>query len=354
MILRQHNINNEEEYLNSIQVRNNELLHHLVHNNFVLPEQTPVEIHPYISEFNLGQYDKYIIGTFPPISYLRDNQLLLDNGMHHLMQPNGKMFDAPKIPFYHGNRNSMWDILLENDEAEDIFNHPDRIESKQGLKNFLNNNSINYSDIIYSTRREKYTSEDSALGNIVINEDLFKHILSNIKVDRLLFNTSNVFGISGLSIHRNMNVNPMGSINVKSGGAFDFFFRGLQDRGVKVEFCLLNDINQVIFDWYEVNATNAVTLNLMFKTKIIIKTRISIPANNPLLQNTIAIQKEYFIITPFSPAAVNRGKLKKNHIINNWLHNNVGQTPTRLLKNIYKAFVNFDVNDQKFLLSLNH
>ena len=75
MILRKLNIPDENAYLNNIQEANNDLINHLLAYNFVLPAETPVEIHPYIDTFELRDYDKYIIGTFPPISYLNDNQI---------------------------------------------------------------------------------------------------------------------------------------------------------------------------------------------------------------------------------------------------------------------------------------
>ena len=354
MILRKLNIPDENAYLNNIQEANNDLINHLLAYNFVLPAETPVEIHPYIDTFELRDYDKYIIGTFPPISYLNDNQILIDNGIHQLSLPNGRLIPAPLIPFYHGNRNSMWDILLDNIQAEQIFNNPDRLDARQNLIDFLHNNSMNYSDIIYSTRRKKYSSEDKVLQNIVIYATLFKQILNNNSAKRLLFNTSSIFGVSGLSVHVNNNVNPRGRININGVGSFDLFLRGLQDLGAKVELALLTEVNQAIFDWIEVNAVNAVILKKLFKTKIIIKTRISISANNTIIENTKLIQKEYFVITPFSPAAINRGSLKANPIVNNYPVHNPGETSAALLKLIYKAFVRFNYVDQEYLINLNH
>ena len=160
--------------------------------------------------------------------------------------------------------------------------------------------------------------------------------------------------MSGLSVHVNNNVNPRGRININGVGSFDLFLRGLQDLGAKVELALLTEVNQAIFDWIEVNAVNAVILKKLFKTKIIIKTRISISANNTIIENTKLIQKEYFVITPFSPAAINRGSLKANPIVNNYLVHNPGETSAALLKLIYKAFVRFNYVDQEYLINLNH
>lgn len=38
----------------------------LIADGGVLPQHPPFEIHPYLNEFPLQNYEKYIIGTFPP------------------------------------------------------------------------------------------------------------------------------------------------------------------------------------------------------------------------------------------------------------------------------------------------
>ena len=77
-----------------------------------LPPNPPFEIHPYLNAFILGQYKKYIIGTFPPISYLVDDPLIVAAGIPNLVQPGLQAINPPRIPFYHGNEADMWDCLL--------------------------------------------------------------------------------------------------------------------------------------------------------------------------------------------------------------------------------------------------
>lgn len=356
MILRKTNPNlNENEYLNNIHISNNNFINDLIENNFVLPNDTPIEIHPYLAAYLMEMFNKYIIGNFPPISYLCDNPNLLINGMETLYKPNGAAILPPKIPFFHGNRNSMWALLLEHNLHEIVFNNPDRLEAKQSLIDYLTINQVNYSDIIYSTKRTKYSHEDNVLKNIVINSDLYKHILQNDHTDRLLFNTSSVFRKSGLSVYKNKSANSIpGNINVNNGGSFDLFFNGLQKLGAKIELGQVNNINQAAFQWFEINRNNAQILNNIFKSKIIIKCRIRIEANNHIIQNNALIHREYFVVTPFSPAAVDRGTLKKNPILMNWLDQNENLTPKDLLTKIYQAFVRFNEGDKAFLMNLNH
>ena len=356
MILRKINPNMHEiEYLNHIQVLNANFINDLIANNFVLPNETPVELHPYLNEFRLQNYGKYIIGTFPPISYLCYNPNLLVNGMESLYKPNGAEILPPKISFFHGNRNSMWALLLEHNLHEIVFNNPDRLAAKQSLIDYLTTNQVNYSDIIYSTKRTKYSHEDKYLKNIVLNNDLYKHILQNDHTDRLLFNTSSVFRKSGLSVYKNKRVNSIpGNINVNNGGSFDLFFKGLQDLDAKIELGQVNDINQASFQWIEINRNNSKILKNIFKSQIIIKCRIRIEANNHIIQNNELIQREYFVVTPFSPAAVDRGTLKQNPILIFWLDQNENLAPKDLLTNIYQAFVQFNEDDKTFLINLNH
>lgn len=344
MILRKINPNVEAGYIENIPQMNEVFLNNLNQNNGVLPLETPVEIHPYLNEFELQDYDKYIIGTFPPISYVRD-VLNIPNNI-------GNIPNRPIIPFYHGNVCEMWKLMGINN-LENIL-ELERIQAKNELINFLNISYINYCDIIYCTKRKNYTFYDKDLKNIVVNKELIKHIINNKNVNRLLFNTGSPFGSNGIKIHNN-NVNDgvIGRINVKSApNSFDLFFRACQDMGFKVEFKIDDFAGNIILDWTEVNIQNTNTLNHHLKTKIIFKAKITIPINNELLQNGNEIIKEFIIVTPFSPAA--QGKTNNNPIVNNWRIANNMQNKQVLLRLIYSAFVNFNEENKQFLYSLNH
>ena len=344
MILRKINANMDEEiYIENIRLMNQVFLDDLNENNGVLPPETPVEIHPYINEFQLQDYDKYIIGTFPPISYVRD-KLNIHNNI-------GNIPNRPRIPFYHGNVCDMWRLMGINN-LENIL-ELERIQAKNELINFLNIGNINYCDIIYSTKRNEYSSKDKHLKNIVVNEELIKHIFNNKNVNRLLFNTGSPLGITGLKIHVNNVQNGFISrINVTNApNSFDLFIRACQDLGFKVEFKIDDFAGNIILDWTEVNIQNANTLNHHLKTKIIFKAKITIPVNDELLQNGNEIIKEFIIVTPFSPAA--RESVDHNPIVNNWRAANNMENRQVLLELIYSAFVNFNEENIQFLYNLN-
>lgn len=101
MIFRKNNlVANEAGYLANIIDANNIFRNDLELNNYILPNEKPIEVHPYLDTFPLRPTEKYIIGTFPPISYLRDS-LNIPNGV-------GDINSRPKIPFFHGQKCDQW------------------------------------------------------------------------------------------------------------------------------------------------------------------------------------------------------------------------------------------------------
>ena len=165
-----------------------------------LPNQTPFEIHPYKNLINLENFDKYIIGTFPPVSYLYDTV----TDIISLSQPNnGRQIPRPGFSFYHGNRSALWRYLLTHNEFDQL--PPAQEEIPTYLINLLTNMGVNYGDIIDATQRElndnRYTASDNKLYNIVINENLISHIFQNKRAKYLLFNTASIYGIQGLKLN---------------------------------------------------------------------------------------------------------------------------------------------------------
>jgi hypothetical protein len=340
----------EEHYLYALEVNNSNFIDELIEDDFHLPQETPVEIHPYLHQIELKDYEKYIIGTFPPISYLNDNEILVNNGLEVLLNLNGEHITKPAIPFFHGNspQASMWNLLVDN-----AFENPDRNDAKHSLINYLNDNQLNYSDIIYSTKRTKYGHEDSCLKNIEIHRELLKHIISNNNLDRILFNTSSAFSVRGLSIHANNGVNAfVGRINVNShANSFDLFMRGLQDLGCSIQFYIENNNGEVLLNWTEANLGNAMIIRNILKTKIIFRARITVPPKHTLFKNKKVLHKSFYVLTPFSPAA--RGRVEQNPIISNWREQNDNVERDVLLRRIYQAFVRFNDADVNFLNELN-
>src|SRR5690554_527718 len=165
MILRPHPHGlDEQEYLANLPQNNDHIAQVILDNGGHLPAIPPIEIHPYsYNEHNLG-YDKMIIGTFPPISYLLDNNNLAQQ--LHLINLNNRVITRPLVPFYHGNRGGMWDVLLIGNDFEEIINLP-RENRRAELIDELIFRFIRYDDIIYSTKRRitnnGYNAEDKNL-----------------------------------------------------------------------------------------------------------------------------------------------------------------------------------------------
>ena len=115
--------------------------------NGVLPNDPPFEKHPYLDlpEYQLQNFDKYIIGTFPPISHLLDNVEIIQAGINQLTLPTGNLISRPTIPFFHGNDAFyLWKLLLFDNELLELQAIEDRNEKKNYLINKLKSLKINF------------------------------------------------------------------------------------------------------------------------------------------------------------------------------------------------------------------
>lgn len=341
MILRQNLQNGEtvEQIMAELPENNNHIANYILVNNGQLPKHPKFEKHPYeYEEYNLG-YDKMIIGTFPPISYIYDHPLLEENNIGQN--------EKPKIPFFHGNLGSMWNSLLIGDLYQEILDLP-RNERRLELINELIFRFIRYDDIIKYTRRnisnDKYTAEDKNLFNIIPKESIINDVLQKDGLIGILFNTSTTFS-KNIDINVDNKVKIESSNNIKS---FDLFIRTIQEIGYKIEFKLDNSNNDIILDWTEVNFQNRNLIKNNFSYKIIFKVRIL---------NEIEIIREFYVITPFSPSA--RGRVDFNPILKKWLKVNYEKKRNDLLKDIYYSFSLLSDEEEylehkEFLYSLNY
>lgn len=331
----------------------------LIANEGMLPPNPPFEIHPYLHEFPLQNYEKYIIGTFPPISYLRDYPNPLAPALAALIYPAVGVIPAPWIPFYHGNRGNMWEYILDDAEYATLeaivpngVNPPiNRVDAKNYLKNFLSANEINYSDIILSAQREAYNANDKGLYNICVNKELICHVLGNDNVKAVMFNTGSTFRQIGLKLNqldRNPQDGAPGTVYVSDDNisSFDLFVRGCQEMNLKVEIRINAGIAPN-FGWTEISSGNAVFLNDNLSSKLVFEMKISETKSGNSECSEFSDEKILTVLTPVSPAAVRRGKTKRNLVIQRWaLHNGIPanlithHTVISFLKYVYVQFRN--------------
>ncbi|HEY5327146.1 MAG TPA: hypothetical protein VIJ27_09100 [Mucilaginibacter sp.] len=314
-----------------------------------LPVNPPFEIHPYLNTYIMGEYKKYIIGTFPPISYLIDHPLVVAAVIAALIQPGpGADINPPAIPFYHGNAGDMWKYLLTPAENNILNLTVGRNNKKNYLINFLHVNEINYCDIIKNTQRYlnnagNYDFTDKCLNNICINQELIYNVLINFKSEYLLFNTGSTVSTppGGLKIHINANpANPAGSVNVKSNTkSFDLFVRGCQDLGLKVELQIQNGPTP-FFRWTEINFVNRVFLQANMHNKVAFEMRIS--RTEKTVDHNLKDftgDRIFTVITGPSPSrAAMRGIQKNINFMNWWALHPPPNDASAFITYIYQTF----------------
>lgn len=187
----------------------------------MLPCCPPPEKHPYADLYPVNyNYSKYIIGTFPPISYFSD----IIKGVRFR---NGKQVPKPQLPFYHGNRQKLWRYLLSEVEFANLSAKSGE-NRRDYLISFLKKNQINYSDIISYCQRLEYNSDDSNLYNIILNHELLD-IFNNNKSSNILlvFNTGSLFTNAGIKFFYDGRINP-------KTYAFDMFLYLIKEAGYEV------------------------------------------------------------------------------------------------------------------------
>lgn len=226
-----------------------------------LPALTFPEEHPYKNTYPINNnYDTYIIGTFPPISYLLDNAALA--GIPNLIPLAGNKILQPDIPFYHGNECTFWKLLNPALIPNPIGNRNNVVTGtvtipNSGIVGYLNLNRVNYFDVIDECQRKKYDSSDKNLINIIPNNSGINSVLNNNSSDVwLIFNTSSSFNSKGLVFYKKTGLfNP-------SSQSFDIFLFILIQLGITVEFSLDKTL------WFQIGTLKGnswIATNLIFK-----------------------------------------------------------------------------------------
>jgi hypothetical protein len=315
------------------------LENHLRLHGGIMTNSPPFESHPYSNEFPLRGYEKYIIGTFPPSSYLCDR-----TGLNALFHPDGSYYcSSPEIPFYHGNMGAMWNYLLTPGELIALINTP-RNQKVDYLVNLLNALQINYGDIISTTQRQiangKYKADDECLVNIICNEGLIYHMIFNTSAKYLLFNTGSPFRKEGLKIHTNANDNgEPGNVMIANCGAFELLVRTLQILNYSVAI-RMNLGPTPHFDWTIINEVNRIFIQNQLHNKVIFELKIIADAHS----------KELTVVTGPSPSPQARRGLPRNSNYLAWLTLNPGSDVEDFITTVYTYFRN---NDWAGLYNLN-
>ena len=178
----------------------------------------PQESHPYTAHRKDMVKDPklFIIGTFPPASYLL-TQLNVDS----IAMGAETVKSRPLIDFYHGNDGMLWRCL----------SIPDATPKK--CLDLLREHGAVYADIIASCTRERITdTADARLQDILLNQPLMNEVLDRADKPHLWFTSSGVFNSTGLQVHVNHTSSGMpGNVVIKLRDPYSLFLRGLQDDG---------------------------------------------------------------------------------------------------------------------------
>lgn len=315
--IKDFDINNEEH----LKLLNEKSITEIKLNKGKLPKIPPFEKHPYLTPLiPNNNISGLMIGTFPPISYLCDLLQL------PVLTYNDNKDYPPLIPYFHGNKNSLWKyspIGFENIKRYYRNDIPNLIE-----KNLLDKGII-YTDIIKFCQREtkenNYCADDKSLTNIVINESIYEFLFDNVLINRIYF-TNSVFTGDSINIF-----NKEGNYNIKNRDAFILFLKGANNLKYKIEIRnqegVFVTINEGIRDKRKIRI-----INDFFKNKVIVELRFT--------KNQIS--KEIQICSSCSPAS--HGKVKYNKCVLKYKKNHL-----MLLNEVLNSFFENNMNKLKEL-----
>lgn len=299
----------------------------IVNNGGALPAIPPFEKHPYIVPLDVNTTATgLMIGTFPPITYLCSQYNLAN------LTYNNQVFTAPDIDYFHGNYSSLWKYAPIN---FNLIKLSPRAQQPQLIINELSRARILYTDIIEYTQRtlntkHLYDASDKNLNSIIPNIQIF-NFLKKSSVDKLYFTNASFFHSS------NNFFNGKGLIRLSENDSFGLFVKTAIDLNIKVEYSLWGKEN-----WIELNEQpkplnirNVIHIDL--KAKVVLRLRLSFGED----------KKEYSICSAVSPAAVNRGRVRKNpcvQLFSNIFNLPIGNAPSGLLSTTLSCFFNNNLN----------
>lgn len=283
-------------------------------------ETLPQELHPYL-HYRAQMVERprlYIIGTFPPASYLV-NQLGVP------VTVNGAMVaEGPAMNFFHGNVNALWNVMP---------GFPDDPPTVQACLDFLEQHNAVYSDIIFSCGRTGIdATADIAIRNILVNNPLLVEVSGRDNKPCLWFTSSGVFNQGGINVHVNNGAHANhvpGNVNVQGAQAYNLFLRALQDEGWSLA---VRDVGDE--DWIQIVPANADVL-AAFNYRLVHELQ--------LRQNGVTL--EYRVLTGPSPAGQAAMQMGGNPNYQAWVNDVHGgvppQPPTPHFRTyVYSSFLN--------------
>lgn len=301
----------------------------IVNNGGKLPLIPPFEKHPYLEPLDINiKATGLMIGTFPPITYLCSQYNLVN------LTYNNQVFTAPDLDYFHGNYSSLWKY------APIDFDHiqtRSRAQQPQLIANALNEAGILYADMVKYTQRSlndnnKYDAGDKNLNSIILNEQLIQFLLNANGINRLYFTNASFFHSN------NALFNPLGELRINDNDAFGLFLKTALDLNVKVAYSLFGKEF-----WVEINELPKTlnirnTINDHLKTKVTLQLKLTFEG----------VEKIFNICSAVSPAAVNRGMVRRNPCVQLCCKNlniPIADSAARLLSETLACFFNNQLHE---------
>lgn len=327
--IKDFDVHNEEH----LKLLNERTISEVKQNKGKLPTMPPFEKHPYLTPLiPNNNISGLMIGTFPPISYLCDNLRLQNLNFNKKINP-------PDIPYFHGNYSSLWKYCpIDFDEIGKY----DRNVQPKLIKDKLTSKGISYTDIILYCQRAlknkdgvlSYTADDTLLNNIVVNNSIFETLVACTNINRIYFTNSSLFGSNNRENHI---FDKNGNFILDKRDAFRLFLKGANDYGFTIEIANIKNPD----NWFNINerirsSLDRKKINNEFTTKVTVILRLT----------KGSFKGVYHVFSAVSPAAIDRGKVRKNKCVTNFskiYKVSIEKSPMELLKFVLLSFFNNDI-----------
>lgn len=115
-----------------------------------------------------------ILGSFPVPKYTQDS-------LFYKMSEK----ERENVWYYQSKRSEFWKLIAETYSVKDKESF---FENKTEKMKLFENNLIGIADVFFScSRKDKKSSDDGGLKNIVYNDSLFNHVKTNKHLSRIVF-----------------------------------------------------------------------------------------------------------------------------------------------------------------------